>query len=412
MSRRLKKLVTVFELSEDNRERLTLGPNVRLNPKTNKVHLQAGADGKYPTATGLYFKTWLANPKSVKAWLLFQANSENKKNFHNTVVTSIGYRLSVDGAAQLYWDGGAWTAATTQWNTEAEVAANIAALPVANRSIQVIANLLTTDPEQTPEVSALKVLWECDIEFQEDYIFRSLLPSLRAGVRPISEAVLPANGTATLSLAGIETPYNIIAVDSAYNLASDPNQLTDLASGYNPGTKALTLSASQASGNILVRFTYAPEIAVTTHQEYIELGKVPAVLIEIQQVGSKEMAEHESVIDKATGAGWQLAGGSMQDLDIRMRLITDKEKDLQRLSDEMKRWFSSNQLLRSVGQDELYRLALLDEYSQGAEPDQSEVHTARLRGRLINAVFYAQDAIPVTGVLSFQVAGGNLTFQV
>ena len=415
MSRRLKKLITVFPFLESNRSRVTLGTDTRLNPGTNRIQLKEDADGLYPTTADLYVKTWAVNPATIKQWLIFQAEVINKKNRQGTVVTSVGFRLSTDGANELYWDGGDWVAAAAgQWNTEIEVADNIGALPVATQTIQVIINLATTDPRYTPEVVWVKVLWDSDIEWQEDYIARSFVPELRDQLRPIAEYAedLAAAG-ATVDLSVVETPYNITGVDSVYNLTADPNKLTDLFQSYDANTKIVTLTGSQPQGDrILVRFLYEPVVALLTSQDYMELAKVPAVILEdVELIDPHNIQPGDSVINKRTGAGYRLTHGYQADIEFQVRWIADKSKDQQRLADELKRFFANNQQLRSRGQDKLYDLWLIDKYDQQATASQDELQAGRLRARIVKAVFYTREAKPVTGVLRFRATGGNLEFE-
>lgn len=412
--RRLKKLVKTFEFTEDKRSALTLGANVRLDPVNHRLELVA-TGGAYPTAPNLFARTWLSTPEAVKAWLLFQAHYVNKKNAANTIVTSVRFRLSANGTNDLFWNGSAWVAAgASDWNTEAEIAAHIATFPVAARSIQVVINLATTDPTYTPEVYWAKVLWEGDIEFQEDYIYRSLVRTLREHVRPIGEFAVASTGGVTFDLDAMESQYNFVGIDAVYDLTADPNGLVDLFQSYNPTTHVVTLSSAPAAGHkVLIRFTYEPEVAVTTDQEYTELAKLPAVVVYNVESGvSRGLTAHDSVIDRTTGAGWQLAGGYTLDLEFGLEIVANKAKDMTRIGDELKRFFGGNVLLRARGQDELYRLWLLDEFKQTTVPNQPGVHSGRLRARIANAVFYAADAVPVTGVLGVQVTGGNLEFSV
>ena len=417
MSRRLKKLIKVFRFEETNRALVTLGADTRLNPGTSRIQLKKiGATEAYSTAVDLQVRTRLTNPNTVKAWIGFEALARNKANpATGAQVTDVKFRLSVDGVNDLYWDGAAWSAAgASDWNTEAEVAANIAAFPVATQSLQVAVNLSTSDARYTPEVDWVKVLYESDLEWQEDYIARSLIPELREQIRPIAEFALDLlAASATVDLTAVETPYNIVAVDSAYNLTSDPRKLTDLAQSYDTGTKVLTLSGSQPLGErILIRFIYEPEVALLTSQDYSELAKVPVVVIEdVELFNRRGIEPGDHVINRATGDGWQLTHGYHADIDLEIRWIVDQSKDQQRLADEFKRFFATNQQLRSRGQDEPYDLWLVDQYGQQATASQDELQAGRLRARIVRAVFYARDAKPVPGVRRFVVTGGNMEFE-
>jgi len=414
MARRLKKLIKAFRFIERNRPRITLDADTRLNPSTHCIQLKEDANGHYSTAADLAVRTWLAVPNTVKRWIGFQAYVRNKNDFAGTQKTDVQFRLSADGITDLIWDGAWLTAGVGDWNTEADIASNIATFPVTEQAIQVVVNLSTQLAVLTPEVDWVKLLYESDLEWQEDYVVRSLIPELRDQIRPIGEYALDlAAAAATIDLGAIETPYAIVGVDSAYNLTNDPKRLADIASAYDSGTKILTLTGSQALGeHVLVRFLYQPVVAFTTSQDYTELAKVPAIVVEDVGLFSTHRIEPgDHVINKSTGDGYQLTEGYHTDIEFQIRWVADKAKDEQRLADELKRFFANNKQLRSRGQDELFDLYVIDRYGQQTTPSQDELQSGRLRGRIVRAVFYAGDAKPVTGVKRFRATGGNVEFE-
>lgn len=412
MSRRLKKLIKEFVFEESNRERLTLGAGVRLDPATNRVLLVNDPIHGYSTAPDLFVKTWLTNPKRAKGWLIFQVDLLHKRNFHNVIVTDIRFRLSSDGANQLWWNGTTWAAASPgDWNTETQISAHLPAFPIASQSIQVIANLSTNDPSQTPELYRVKILYSSDLEYQAEYIARSLIPAMREEILPIS--VYPYKvkaGEVTANLNAIESTYDIQSIDCVYNNTQDPDQLTDIYASYDPTTKIVTWSLPPAPNDLIwIRFVYAPRIIMSTSQDYTELQKVPAILVEsVDSSGESEINYPEFVIDKATNAGWQLAPGVQCDLDLRIRFTADKLSDLDSLSDQAKKFFKER-LITARGQDEKLRLYTIQEYTQAFSETQSELHSGRLRARICNAVFYPDDAKPVYGIQRFLMNGVTIS---
>jgi hypothetical protein len=406
---RLKKLVKSFEFLEENRQQITLGPNVRLNPQENRIELRAGSNG-YPTLADLYAKTRLTTPNTAKRWIGFEVVDRRPPG------TAIKYRLSPDGLAEKWWNGSAWVNASPgQWNTELEVASNIATF--ASQPIQVVANLSTSDVDETPELYSIKLLYESDLEWEQEYVARSLLPALKEELRPIAQYMEDfTSPTTTVQLSKIKTPYEFVDVDSVYNVTADPDRLAPLTvASFDPSTKVLTLAVpTPSTARLLVRFTYKPLVAIVRSQEYTEVSKVPAVVIEsIVQNTHKPVEEPgPSVCNRfGDGSGWQLKDGYQSDIDITIKFVTDKVGDLDALSDQLKQFFR-NRLLRARGQDEFVRMQALEEYSHQPSALQSELHSARLRARIFNAVFYVRDAVAVTTTQSFNVTGGNVEFQV
>jgi hypothetical protein len=416
---RLKKVITSFHFIRDQ----NIAGNIELDSdmtleRDDRMTLRPDPlTGLYPLTADLKTKHRLFVPNKAKSWGLFFADFTNKQDFFNNVVTTVQFRLSTDGVNELYWDGGAWSAAGAgQWSSEQEVNDNLDQLAFTGQ-IQVIVNLETTDAEFTPELREVKLMYESSVEYQEDYL-RSLIQEVRANVRPIADYRVKMDGVAStvnLTPGGssggeIETPYNIEDADSAYNLTSDPNRFTDILSSYDTGTKVATLTVTPAADDIVeVRFLYEPEIVLTTSQDYTELSKVPVVVIDdIVFTTSYQINPPRSIFDKVTAQGWKLEDGFQSDIDIPMRMITDKAVDQQRLSDELKRFFANTPLLTAKGLDEKFTLDLLDEYDQQTFPTDDELHTGRLRARLYKALFFPSDAKPVTGTLTFSISGGNL----
>jgi hypothetical protein len=409
MTQRLRKLIKEFVFIESNRRRLTLGTSVRLNPDQSRLELVLQpATGLYPTDPDLFATTWLTTPARAKKWLMFEAIVRNKVDFHNQLVTAVQYRLSADGVSQLWWNGTAWVAPVAgQWNSEADISTNLSSFPIATRSLQIVVNLSTTDPNQTPEVFRLKVLYASDIEFQEEYVARSLIPAMRNEIHPITDYVISsAAGQTSAALTGVEETYDIVGVDSVFNSTTDPYQLNNIFSSYNPTTKLVTWTGSPSFGDkIWIKFSYTPKMILAQSQDFTELSKIPCILIESVDSGKEtKINKAEWVIDRATNAGFRLADGFQVDLDITMKLTADKLKDLDRMADQAKAFFK-DRLLTSVGQDEEFRLYTISEYTQALSETQSELHSARLRARICNAVFYPNDAKPVHGVKRFLMNG-------
>ena len=78
------------------------------------------------------------------------------------------------------------------------------------------------------------------------------------------------------------------------------------------------------------------------------------------------------------------------------------------MSEETSRFFANNPMIRVRGQDELYPICDDDglPFDSGASPGQKQIYSASVQARIYNAVFYPEDARPITGVLRFTVTGG------
>ncbi len=383
-----------------------LDADIRLNPDTQRLEL---VGPPFSTAAGITAKTRVWNPSTVKQWLGFEAVISNVK-IDNVQVTDAGFRLG-DGTNEFFWNGSAWVVNTVDFNTEADVANNISVFPVTSQSLQVIVNLTTTDKNATPQLTEVKILWASDIEFQEDILYRSFVRSLRNTLRPIADYVIQlATASNTIDLINdfpLKTQYNIVTIDAVYNTTVDPNRLVDLFSSYNPTTQVITLTTPIGAGELaFIRIIYEPEIAVTTATTYSEIAKLPSVILaDISLVGASEGGINDSVANKSAGTAVTLPPPIQGDLEITLRGVTDKELDQIRISDEIKRYFLNNSLLRSTGLDEDFSLWLIDEYDMKSPTDRGDVHSGQAVIRIRNIRFYVRDAVDGFTVSRFIMTG-------
>lgn len=401
-----RKLIKVFAFDETKRNAITLGSGVRLDPADGHIKLSGPA---YSTAANLSFRTWITRPAAARAWFAFHTETSEPEG------TSIKYRLSINGVAQLWWDGSVWVqAGTSDWNTEAEVSANIAALSAKQRAIQVIANLQTSGADATPVLKRIKVGYEAEIDFDEDLIGRSLLPALRALRGSTSHTVGMAATSSTFDMASIQTPYNVRSVEAAYNESSDPALATNLFQSFNANTNQLTLAAPVPAGaKLRVQFTYEPEVALSTSEDYKEFARVPAVLVEnVQESQRWEVGKDEFIIEsRDTGAAWELVGGQQRTIDVEISWTCSKALDISRLGSKLENFFKDG-VLKSVGMDEEYSLQLVS--SRGFSPmaNQNDTQQARLTGRIRAALFYTREAEQVFVVKRLVASGGNFAMTV
>lgn len=409
---KVKKLITRFDFQERNREEVGLGPKTRLHPKKGLLCLTGPNWGApYPTDEDLWIKTRLVNPESCIRWVGFQSDQTNYKDGLGNTVTFVGFRLS-DGNDELFWNGSEWTiAAPGNWNTEQEVADHISDYP--HRALQVVINLRTTHPTFTPEVHNVKLLWDSIIEYQEDYVARSLLRAMKEEIRPIAQIIADTpKTTSAFNLSSIETTYKIVGVDGVFNLDDDPLMRNDLAGIYDASQSIIQFSASiPASKRVLIRFEYVPTIAISTHQEYIEVSQTPSIIIEGIDWNVKERIEKgEFVVNRQAGTAYELQNFWKGDIDINISWIADKLKDIDAIGTELNKFFN-NKMLRSVGLDTFFRLYAFEPYVQNVGALQSSLHIARLRARICDAVFYGPGAVPVPVTKRF-LAEGMVNFQV
>ena len=355
-------------------EELTFSDNtlIRWSPEESDVRLKMQSTGKYSS-----------NPESVRQLLMIQT-------FPNIQETGAEIYLRIyDGSDDYWWDGAAWSVAGAgEWNTEAEINANIDTFPILpGRTFAITVNLRSVDSlnEVTPIVSEIRVLMLVYIDFIEDLVLRSLLPTLETGITALSNyAAIPS---ASSDVSEIDfgayrknTPYNITNVEQVYDLTNDPNLLTNIFSSYNPTTEIISLSPDLPAGaRPLVLFRYTPEIIYITHQDYTEVGKLPAMIIqriEVPVPSAYPTAAKEGIVNKTSGAAVVIENPLKITLQFRFHLLAASAVDQMRLITKSLQFFNETQFITSRGLDEKYRLYLDKEFRDLSNPGKSDERVA------------------------------------
>lgn len=297
----MEKLPKLWVFEEQNRARLSFSDatKIRLNPKTNQLELSpqgieiSTGSQTYPVDADLYVTAWTTNPSALRAWAGFALDPFSPDQPDNT---SVGLKLN-DGTNDRYWDGGAWSVAgASDWNTEAEVAANIAAFPVTSQILGLVINLQTTDKYTTPTLKAAIALMTCDLDYLRSVVADCLIPSLRDNLRPVVDFAVSSSGTAVVSIKGSPIPFNVVNIVGAFNHTDDPNHLTNIFSSWDAATEEVTLTGTVASGKMVwLDIEVEPDVGLSWGSEdYTEVAKVPAVIVESVDIrGNEEIAEFQ-----------------------------------------------------------------------------------------------------------------------
>jgi hypothetical protein len=348
-----------------------------------KVKLKRQSTGYYPIANDIWFRTWTTTPKACRKLLMIEVFPEIQADGGNIQV-----RL-YDGSDDYYWDGAAWSiAGVGDWNTEVEINANIETFPIlpdrtfaVTVNLQSIAGTLYDAGEVTPIVTEIRVLMEVHIDFIEDVILRSLLPSMEANITGAANfAAMPAptSDTTTLDFGSlrINTPYNITGIERVYDLTDDIDLLYNLYQSYDSGTGIITLNATlPANHRPLIVFRYTPEVVFITHQDYIEVSKLPCLVIqrvEVPVAQSYNVTSREGVVDKGTYDAVVVEDPIRLTMEFRLHGLTASVVDEMRMMSRVIEYFKNNPFLTSTGLDEKYRMYLKKEFRDMSNPNRSD----------------------------------------
>lgn len=387
-----QKIVKCFNFDKQNYARLTFSDSDKIRCNLQLFQLQLKSQGvnavtgapTYPTDVDLTVTTWVTNPTTVKQWIGFAVNCVQPTN------TEIKFKLN-DGTDDLYWTGSAWSVAgASNWNTEAEVVANIDTFPVIDQKLGFVINLVTTDSTVTPTIQSLDVLMQCEIDYMRSLIADSLIPSLREGLQFTVDTAKNAPGGMVLSLRNLETSYNIVGVAEVYNTTNDPNKLTNIFQSYSPLSKTITVSSGFNRGeNAWIRFIVEPEVYLSWgSQDYTEVQKLPAVIIDaVTPAGSEVRAQ--AWVNNNTDLDAVVNRDPLRlDIDITITLMATKNRTLLAMMDKAMEHALETQLLNWNAVDENVDLQLMNEGFFKPRPNLGDSHASEYTLKLLNVYFW------------------------
>lgn len=387
---RTARLIKVFDFLEDQRSLISIGTGARLNPEEHCLQLKETSLGLYETGIVRICSTQLFNPTTSQGWVTVEPIFSVGKDLDGIVRTWIGYRLGNSGPNSYYWNGTSWIVTATLWNTLEEISANISSFQFPD-GVRLIVGMSTQLNTVTPKIRGYKICWLCAGDQMEELLLRTLVPTLRSGLKPIAEFVtVMETADDEVILDGIQTPYSIYGIDCAFDETSDPDHEKDLYSSWNPGTKKVTLTETVSAGHrVRVRFIYSPEIAITTSQDYSEMAEYPAVVLDsIGLVNAFTRAETESIVNRGDGTGIELSPPVQGDFDVQIVTIADKLVDHIRLATEIQRLIGTIRTVHCDGLDETWPITVQEKYASQLSAGKEELHRGMCQVRLHNVRLY------------------------
>lgn len=382
---------------------------VRLDPEDFRLKLKLQSDFRYPVDADLNIRSQTFEPKSVRELLMIQVFGTFPGG------TSAGFRI-YDGTDELWWDGTSWSiAAAGEWNTEDEVNQNLSAFDVSARTFAVVVNLTTTDNRYTPEIELIRILWDGPVDWHDDILIDSLIGMFQDELTYIGDAALPPVSSAVSSITLgdylTKSNLNVVGVDAVFDDLTDPNHLVDLLSGYDSGTGVITLNGSLPIGGIpFIRLFIAPEVAWSTHQDFEEVGKVPAIVLrDTRTIRSSKYPSWagSGIVRKDNAEAWEISPPLRLTFEVTAELRTDSTREQHRLQEAFLRIFEegpsteAGPFLRSRATDRRFRIWLLEEFNVRTPPENTadlRVHQAEFR--IQDVAIQSKRAIQSFGVLA------------
>lgn len=403
------KYIRAFDFPESIRDQVTFSDSnkIRLDAQDHKLKLTEDIRGypypRYSMDADLWIKLPITNPLAHKVWRGLQVMLTQPAN------TDVQYRLH-DGVDEYYWDGGAWVVSTTNWNTLVEINDNMSSFLSQNNgqhNLGLVINLISSDGESTPEIDGYKILM--DVFFSE---YESVLvDSLTEYFKQISiTGDFDFNDTSIVTTIDLKLfdlgKLNITNVTEVYNISIDPDMMNDILDNYNPTTKIVTLSTSlPANDTARLKLVYSPTVAITTHQDYIELASVPAIVIEdIRVVEILKAPEGGDFVRADADTGWQMP--EIDNVTFRAKVVMQSELlvDQMRLLRHTENHLRLNKQLHWKDTDEHLDMIQSSPYASAYRPSLDSTLSGSFEFELRYVPFYIDGASEIPIIKTVDVA--------
>jgi len=430
----LKRLLKGHTFTDRTRTEATTSDYAKIviDPARRCVRLVKSDNGNglgegYPTDADLYVALPTHSVGQLVSWDMLQIIGElpidNDLDAPARNVTAIKVRLW-DGTTHYYWNGAAWTATTTQWNTIADVNDNLGSWD-PDTDLGVVINLQTADRRYTPLVTEVLLLCTLSLaDFIEDWVYGVVVAQLQDNIRPMTDVQAASDGTDTIVLADVfgddyaAWAAAVDSIDGVWNLTTDSRMRVSVLSGYAGGE--ITLTAAPTLGDILlVRAKYAPVVAVQTDMDYEEDASTPSltfVAIDTVDLGVGGGDSHVMNIYVSPPSGVIVPAPRRAHINFTLEARAPLAIDLQRLVAEVVNWMDTNMAPQSAQTGERATLVVVNTFTRSSSPGASGIHAAQMSFRLLDINNWNRSAIvagaPGSGGQGYGVGAGSVRTQV
>lgn len=412
----MKYAAKMWEFGSADRASTTFSDStkIRIDASAGKLTLKSSRS-VFPTGYGNWARLAAFNPPALKAWVAIDATYQIPKDATGAETGAIRWRLN-NGVQDLYWTGSAWAAATTQWNTLAQIQDHLATFPTTTKTIRPVVEISTTTPLTTPTVSDVRVLFRAhQPSSAAEVLLRTLKSAILPSIAPVADMVVDWVTTGTtyaLSTTGVEEGLTVTGVEAAFLHASDPHATTDVLSSYSAGT--VTLTGSVAAGTqVRLRVIYAPIFALSTHQDYDADAKMPAVTI--GDVVEELVIQPQSGIDfvsRSTGNGYRLPAPRQVQYRLTLTCVAARNDEALGLSEEVLRAIRANPVFTTATLAETVSILVEGESTTVPLFDEVNEHQVSTRLRVLDALIWQKTPQSLYGVRRIRLGGDmNATLE-
>jgi len=251
--------------------------------------------GKFEDSATLVLQNWIAN--AITSLYAFEIEVEYDEDIDGNSLGTIGFQISDDnGVTWYWWTGAAWATATTDWNTEDEIDANIGTFNFSGKKQLALRVKLSSssDNKHSPRFKKARLHHDLNYDWLDDFK-RTLKHYIEDNMR--AEGLYREQLTTTTDTVTIDTDFVLEDVYAAYNLTDDPYRNNNIYQS-NIGS-IVTLSAAQDEDDIVeVRFLGSAPVFIAVDSDY-QVSELPAIIIQVPTVDEiRELRSDNRVIER------------------------------------------------------------------------------------------------------------------
>ncbi len=352
-----------------------------------------------PLDADISVTTRVLTPGKHIGWRALQVSTDEPLDEAQNADTDVKMKLT-DGTTDRYWDGAAWSVAgASDWASIEDTVQNFTTYP--GLGVGFILNLSTLDKRLTPTVSRIKFLFDVDVaSFKNDLIYNTIVKQMKDEIRPLSDffiAAWPGGSSFDTNTLDFDDEFKITDIDAVWDLTTedpvnlDPNVVnpkTDLLDTFTSGTGVFTTTSPITAGNkVLVRARYAPQVGVDTNTDYVELSKVPSIMITtIDEENLGEVAQDDFIMNVFTDppSGIICKAPRWAHFVFGLTISAGGSVDLGRLAEALEAFLDERRTITSDSTGRAHTLRITDSFIDTTTPNNQNLRTGSMAFRVEN----------------------------
>jgi len=267
--------------------------------------------------------------------------------------SEVGFQVSTDGGTVYqYYDGADWqTASVTDWTSIDDFATGIPQLSTT-RLIVKMRMTPSSDNARTPLVELVNIYYEGVWNYFED-LKRTLKHEIDTNLE--IDIAWGRKIVASTTSIPLDTQWEILSVETAYDLTNDPYRATNLYQSYSSTpTPTVTLTSAISNATLEVNMKTRCPVFLSADENFI-ISEIPAIVLELPSAveddyQAKNLFEYEPI--RQSNLFRRREKSIPIQSTIILRCLSDREVDSLAMLDGVSDIFEGEGVVRSLATGE------------------------------------------------------------